>query len=233
VERSYTVNFMSHIYRQCIFVISWLEYDTKTYHTARKFFESNYTSADALIVLLRNRYFTRLWIVQEVLLAPKVLVYCGNVWLPFAEMQKCASDKQQIVHAQISNSSLYLLWDCVHNREGRDLVSCIDRYSLNDCQDPRDKIYALLGLVTEHESARLDVNYDKPVEEVYFDAVKVIFNNFRSKGNRHVSVDWRSNEETLLRLRQRMLPSLCLPPLRYAILRTLFADAQYSEPDDA
>jgi hypothetical protein len=221
---------MSRIYRQCTLVISWPDYNTDSYQAARDFHVSCYTSAEALIELLRNRYFTRLWIVQEALLAQKVMVLCGNIWLSFADMYECTRANQEIVHDKVLNSSLYLLWDCVHNREGRNLASCIDRYSLNECQDPRDKIYALLGLVTEEETAHLDVNYAKSVEQVYVDAIRVFVKSFWRKRFQGDSEKWSPYVEILLNLAKRM--SISLVSVAEKATYEYFLEAGEVEPDD-
>jgi hypothetical protein len=74
-ERSHLVRFMSRIYSQCNSATVWPNDDS-----ARDFVFLQEPAALALF--LRNEYFERLWIVQEVLLAQHVgLLTSGNLWL--------------------------------------------------------------------------------------------------------------------------------------------------------
>jgi hypothetical protein len=181
-------------------------------------------------MLLRNRYFTRLWIVQEVLLAQKVKVLCGNIWLSFAKMLACARANYEIVHDKVLNSSPYLLLDHGSFGIGRTLTTCIDRYSLNECQDPRDKVYALLGLVTEEETAHLDVNYAKSVEEVYVDTIRLFVKSFWRKPFQGDNEKWSSYVEILLSLAERM--SIVLVSEAEKETYEYFLEAGEVEPDD-
>ncbi|KAF1846021.1 HET-domain-containing protein [Cucurbitaria berberidis CBS 394.84] len=169
-ERSYTVRFMPTIYWRSTCVITWLGIDTDTVAAALDFAATR--SADALTVLLSNRYFTRLWIVQEVLLAREVHVLAGTVWLGFQDMEETAREQVDKMLYGVRNPSLYLLWDSIHNRQSRHLAQCIDRYSSNHCEKPQDRVYSLLGLVKPEE--QLAIDYEKSVPEVFVDAVKVL-----------------------------------------------------------
>jgi hypothetical protein len=106
-----------------------------------------------------------------------------------------------------------LLWDSIYNREGRHLTQCIERYCQNDCQDPRDKVYALLGLVEAEEQVPID--YKKSVAEVYLYTVQILARSW-----------WLQPAETFedngqptfikvsLALAQEMFPRAALPGLQ-------------------
>ncbi|XPS79500.1 hypothetical protein M3J09_011481 [Ascochyta lentis] len=59
----------------------------------------------------------------------------------------------------------------------KNLETVINRYSGNDCADPRDKVYGLLGLARSQDGQDqplLTVDYEKPVHEVFLDAISAI-----------------------------------------------------------
>ncbi|PMD52527.1 HET-domain-containing protein [Hyaloscypha bicolor E] len=51
---------------------------------------------------------------------------------------------------------------------------------LFDCSEPRDRVYALLGLLDAKIRDRVHVDYEKPVEEVYTEFTKLIIESSRS-----------------------------------------------------
>jgi hypothetical protein len=170
-ERNQQVRFMSEIYKNCTFVTAWLGQDTDTRVAAQNFLQAK--TRNDLLVLLNNHYFNRLWIVQEVLLAPKVRVLCGETWLEFHDMLDVAAEDNYWVTPHVRSVATILIWDSLMGRESRTLGNCLERYSGNLTQDPRDKIYGLLGLVEEHE--RPEADYNKTVAEVYVDALEIIW----------------------------------------------------------
>jgi hypothetical protein len=84
---------MSRIYRQSAWVIAWLGCSAAVMRADLPFQAGEDSmvrqslpndiqpwNEDAIQALLQNRYFTRLWIVQEVRLAPKVYILCDRTW---------------------------------------------------------------------------------------------------------------------------------------------------------
>jgi hypothetical protein len=171
---------MSAVYKHAVCVVVWLG-DSEETETAAKTLpvvgwphhQDGVDFSEALVTILSNRYFTRLWIIQELLLARSVIIHCRETWgIPLERVQALVQTMEATIHPRINNSSLFLLWDSIYNREGRHLTQCIERYCHNDCQDPRDKVYALLGLVKTEEQVPID--YKKSVTEVYIDTVNIL-----------------------------------------------------------
>jgi hypothetical protein len=92
MERNEQVRRMPDIYRCAKWVIIWLDLSSRA--DFRKFkierehyappkertpFKTNYKAATrAAVQILCNRYFSRLWVVQEILLASKLRLFCGS-----------------------------------------------------------------------------------------------------------------------------------------------------------
>lgn len=69
-----------------MYVIAWLGLSSST--AARRF--SNIRSAANTKAILGNRYFTRLWIVQEVLLPKEARIFCGSTWIHWDTLLQAA-----------------------------------------------------------------------------------------------------------------------------------------------
>lgn len=81
-ERNRQVQLMSQIYSKCWQVIVWLNDEQGQCARAAQAFGHPAKRTVSLAKLLCNDYFTRLWIVQELLLAPSICVFTpGNTWL--------------------------------------------------------------------------------------------------------------------------------------------------------
>lgn len=49
----------------------------------------------------------------------------------------------------------------------------LDLYSQFECEDPRDKVYGLLGIVNRSSSVP-EIDYNKSIQQVYFDTVRIL-----------------------------------------------------------
>ncbi|KAF2820148.1 hypothetical protein CC86DRAFT_374401 [Ophiobolus disseminans] len=183
-ERNHQVQLMKCIYQGAHEVTTWLGSSPDLKEAAKRFCSYYYDFAtteytkqmadDAVAVLLNDAYFSRLWIVQEVLLVRKVRVLCGIHWIEFFDLQQRGSGMREAV----STCALYLIWDSLYNRSGagRQLATCIERYTSNQCEDPRDRLYGLLGLVQDTNC--IEVDYARPVSVVFYDGVKALYTEY-------------------------------------------------------
>jgi hypothetical protein len=127
--------------------------------------------------ILENRYFTRLWIVQEVVLPKEARIMCGNTWIDWDALMNASLRADFFNHSTLS-PIVYLLTNRFAHSEPtlpryRHLLSnMLTQFSGMGCEDPRDKLYGMLGLVAEEQ--RPVVNYDNTVEEVYLDAIRML-----------------------------------------------------------
>lgn len=164
-ERNHQVRFMSRIYSQCDSVTVWLNDDN-----ARDFV--SFQDPAALAELLRNEYFSRLWIVQEVLLAQHVrFLTPGNLWISWEAIQDTVgrTAKSFFAKLDLSPSSAMSLLALNAERLPSSLEWCILEFSGNKCEDPWDKVYGFMGLVDPCYS--FDVDYSRFKLDVYRDAV--------------------------------------------------------------
>lgn len=63
----------------------------------------------------------------------------------------------------------------------------LDLYSQFECEDPRDKVYGLLGIVNRSSSVP-EIDYNKSIQQVYFDTVRILLTE---KGEEPTTDFWK------------------------------------------
>ncbi|KAH7411728.1 heterokaryon incompatibility protein-domain-containing protein [Phaeosphaeria sp. MPI-PUGE-AT-0046c] len=203
-ERNSQVRLMSEIHRRCEFVLVWL--DSIIYHSNA---EQMLRNKLHVTQLLQNRYFNRLWVVQEVLLAPKIRVRLQATWIEWDDLREAVKLLQNDGHGlTIAQSTLALLK--LRNIKPYTLESCIETFSGQDCEDFRDRVYGLMGLVKEEE--RVPIDYAKSTHQVYCDVVLTFCSGYTTHINalQKSGIDIRASEHHLFKLRQYVLSLLVL-----------------------
>jgi hypothetical protein len=160
-ERNHQVQLMSNIYRFASIVTVWLG-------TAPESSHGEGCPEEEVVSILRNPYFDRLWIVQELLLGRsiEVLMYTkmSYDWSTLSDTVLSGAAELQAMGIPQRVVSLF------HQRQkGEDLTfgSCISSFCGNGCVDLRDKVYGFMGFVRESQGIVID--YDKPVYTIYLD----------------------------------------------------------------
>ena len=138
--------------------------------------------------LLNRDWFRRIWIVQEVTLAATATVLCGQdeiAWDEFVTAMEVGIssgvmvrqraidadtvqflDTAQAAHLQLSRSIMSSPRYRVYNFDG--LLNHLLWFRRRDATDPRDKVFALYGLMDfEVECMNLRVDYRMDLSEVY------------------------------------------------------------------
>ncbi|KAH7208604.1 heterokaryon incompatibility protein-domain-containing protein [Fusarium oxysporum] len=110
---------------------------------------------DPILNLLKHPWFTRRWTLQEGFLARYAIVCCGSnkiSWHWFTEGLKLinhgARDFQDL---QSNTDALYALQVLETLRDPADILSLLWKLHQNQCSDPRDRIYSLIGLAKSLE----------------------------------------------------------------------------------
>lgn len=127
--------------------------------------------------LLRRAWFRRVWIVQEVAVAKSAEIRCGWRSVPTRIFALLPQLMEQAVdpHVQAvldvmpgplrSNPSSW--W-----KKDRNLMSLLAKFRDSESKEPRDFVYALLGISSDFcESAILSPNYRLPLVELIRDVV--------------------------------------------------------------
>src|SRR5690242_2728262 len=183
-ERNNQVQLMSKIYSNCQSVLLWLnDKEGHCAEAARDFIRLS--NIDALATLLSNDYFSRLWIVQELLLARTIRVFtAGHIWLDWETIwsvtkqvnlgetkltaKESAAWKRVLPNTQ---KLVRMTGNGGQRKESKELLEILS-FSANVCQEPRDKVYGLMSLF--EVEYQLDVSYQKPIYDVYIDVVMAL-----------------------------------------------------------
>ncbi len=179
-EKSSQVRLMEQTYREAASVSVWLglipiseemlwRYRQPSSQTsAIKMAESDPFDWMLAIPVLANReYWSRFWVIQEFLLAQDVTLHCSNRamnWLDFKGML-CREAGISEVTADYdggqteSYSALPLIMARhvdKHPRFLQPLYDLVISHHTSQCKDPRDRIFALLGLIGTEERSLLE-----------------------------------------------------------------------------
>jgi hypothetical protein len=131
----------------------------------------------AILALLRRPYFERLWVLQELQMAnQQSIVQCGEarfLWYNVRRgLLRCYADREHVINW----APMDWLRD-IYNAQG---VSCdlasespaalFEVASMRKCNDPKDKVFGLLGLLPPKMRDLLKTRYESSVEDVYIEA---------------------------------------------------------------
>lgn len=157
----------------------WLKYKIRD----RKYFRSLLRFGD----LLRHGYWFRIWAIQEVVRSRTIQVHRGRdqvSWEVFITIYNILS--QDLLHCLPANfaqgpNSFKTMLACGPSllripqelgNSPQDLLKLLLYHSNRSATDPRDKIYALLGLLCEPPNLKVD--YCSSVAQVYTDVARCI-----------------------------------------------------------
>lgn len=133
---------------------------------------------DALCIMLNRKYWRRLWIIQEFILAPEVLLQCGSWSIPWtvcsdilARLTKWSLSDSVAVHPRLLTSLSYQMDKRRKERQiaqlpgdskqdyDAPLANLVTEFGEALCLDPRDKIFGLLSLSRGCCRDAITVNY--------------------------------------------------------------------------
>ena len=131
----------------------------------------------ALTDFFGRSWFSRLWPVQECLLANhRSVVQCGRdevLWSVLRRAARCLRSKDLSV--PLLPERVNAIHDTLFSR--RTPLGTFTRSRARKCTDIHDKVYGVLSLGTETFSARVPVDYSRPVAEVYRDGCVALMNH--------------------------------------------------------
>ena len=187
-ERNHQVGMMASIYSGCCETIIWLGSIPSNPDAPCMIKKMGRSSApvesviQAVASILKNGYFTRLWIVQEIILSKRKRVLCshrwaGAVWLDWTNLAYIA---RRFQHRLPSTPAMHLVKDHPQGLEFK-LIKAVRFFSKGQCHDPRDKVYGLMGLVQEDQ--RLTIDYAKPLEELFVETMNIFYRGMRDSAS--------------------------------------------------
>ncbi|RFN45353.1 heterokaryon incompatibility protein 6, or allele [Fusarium flagelliforme] len=143
-------------------------------------------------VFVTPTIWKRLWVMQELSLAPRLTLVCKDAELDWDYLSALLKDEPYFdaFHMYRSHSDNHPLWGEIfvtvkliedQRRLFREagqvhsgLMDVLTRFREMESTDPRDKIFGLLGLVTEDHGIHID--YTKSVGELYQETTMALIN---------------------------------------------------------
>ncbi|KAJ3469894.1 hypothetical protein MRS44_003959 [Fusarium solani] len=134
----------------------------------------------ALFHLLNRPWFRRIWITQEISLAPSAAVMCGPYETTWDDLVRAVAFlyKANILrffageHGYVDGCwALEAARQSIKMDEPRPLLQNLLLFRGSDCTDPRDKVFALCGISNDIGPGQLNINidYSLPTKKVYTD----------------------------------------------------------------
>jgi hypothetical protein len=258
-ERQYQVQEMARIYRNANEVIAWLGLPvTGQLDSVRALSQATGSSHKDCATwttsqwtgfryLSYHNFWSRIWIVQEVLLASSMVVWCGSFTFPLAlfgsttgtlpspKMKFAANGRPSI--AVSAASRLRTPAEIITTHKLRQvprpltdpmaqgtkigtieemtmdlrkaskvivtyqsqipdlLYQLVRKFGKQECSDPRDRLYGLLGILNERSRARVEVNYERDASYAYYQALKIGLQELYGERSSVVVPDFRSYVE--------------------------------------
>lgn len=167
-ERSSQVLLMRQIYRNAKRILVWIgdqSRDTEGFDPMKAF--------PTVMKSATRKWWDRVWVVQEFALARQVTILFGQhevAWEPFFAMAGARDNITLFSRRDIEQ--LALLENArarVQRKEYLTMLQMLRLTSYAQATDPRDKIYALLGLAQDEAARTILPTYDLPTDEVFAD----------------------------------------------------------------
>ncbi len=193
-ERNSQVRFMDQTYRDAICVSVWLglvtlpEYIISPPPLPIKTVDVyGFDWADSIVDLSNRPYWSRVWVIQEFLLGRNVELYCSNNridWLDFQEILALEAGIDQFYNANddvpqgdltTTHAALSLVMGRhldKHPEILQPLCDLLIDHHKSECKDPRDKVFAILGLIPPDEREILSAYF--PDYSMTEDHVRII-----------------------------------------------------------
>ena len=162
-ERNHQVGLMSKVYSQAQLVLVWLGWPDKggaIANLSRSRSPDSACSEDSerkasLVPISSRPYWNRLWIVQEVLLAPSLIIILGDEHTSLDIFSNKLLSPSQA-------QSLYM-WRRLDRPRTARLVQAIQSFDHQECSEMKDKLFAILSLVEGGPQFPIDYNDSVPV----------------------------------------------------------------------
>lgn len=185
--------------------------------------------------ILSSHYWSRLWVVQEMVVSPTTYVSCGlqvTEWHYLHALIRAGDifkPKRRDLWKSWHETPILQVCDSVH-KGSLDFQTLIETVRHSKCTDQHDKVFGVLGIINDSGdplfvptgSSGLPpmyervVDYNKSIPELYQLLTEIYVNQFPEKAGGLVAPLWRALE---LDLSQLTAQQLCLPVIVRALGR--------------
>jgi hypothetical protein len=217
-ERNHQVGLMDRIYTQAARVFSCIHSPTSNYEDLFRKLQGdhsrNYTKDMAsgdLNELFSSRYFDRVWVIQEVALARAAYLLVNDDVLPLTAH---VIDRMKHIQAGTKMLPSVLRWS-LGRKMKLGIIACLHASSSCQATDPRDRVYAVMGLMEAQAKSLVPVNYSFDLHMLYRIAIAAIIITqknldvllFSAVNKTNPGADWRAEPCLSINAFQRYLDS--------------------------
>lgn len=178
-EKNAQVRLMDETYRRAACVSVWLglvpgveRWTRNTLEPIRTFDVDLFDWADYMPELANRPYWSRCWVIQEFLLGGNVEIYCSRNridWLGFQELLEYRTNTNMVGDPDYIGAGNATIDSCAalplvvgrhpdrHPEYLRPLYELLVEYRRSKSKDPRDRVFALLGLIPHDERTLLQI----------------------------------------------------------------------------
>ncbi|KAG4433366.1 hypothetical protein IFR05_011150 [Cadophora sp. M221] len=155
---------------------------------------TNRNKWEALAHFCNRRYWTRRWIIQEIALAGRCVIQCGDktldwdvfqaVCLEIVRPHSLGNDFAPGVQLVTTiGQSLAVTYAKLRSQRTKvhSLQFLLEAFEQARCKEPKDKIFAILGLIDHSSRETLVADYKKSLFELWVDVVWFMLQDYESK----------------------------------------------------
>ena len=181
LERNEQVRLMDRTYKEADYVSVWLglapgveQYQSLWPERIKMFERDRFDWFTSIEELTSRPYWSRFWVIQECLLGRQVQLCCSDSRMEWSTFQDIlyhttgiepysdGFEESMRKAATAPNTALPLVMGRHvdgHPHMQQPLHELLIRYHRSECKDPRDRVFALLGLVAEEERVYLSRHF--------------------------------------------------------------------------
>jgi hypothetical protein len=168
-ERNHQVSLMGVIYYRASKVCVYLG------NLSPAMDQMNKMDSNHLQLFFKLRWFSRIWVIQEVALAKRVCIWIDKQYVTF-DIQTL---RDLCAKAEVNPPAVLLLGVHLGNLGHPDMVHVLHHSRNCLAADPRDKVFAVLGLVHRAYREAIPVDYSRTTEETYTVVAKQLITLWR------------------------------------------------------
>jgi hypothetical protein len=196
-ERNHQVSMMKRIYSTASYVYIWLGAEAENSDCAMDWLNQkasqklrprgpgyhpiwNRVQGKALVRLCERPYWRRMWIIQEILHAERIVMWCGSKWVEWNAIEqlyltlKSLQDEAWDAHHEsvlevLHSAAAVMAWQRAHWRHpsvtAPRLQTLVEVFQEWQCGDVRDKVFALVSMASRDTA--IEPDYSLTAREVF------------------------------------------------------------------
>ncbi|KAK0610783.1 heterokaryon incompatibility protein-domain-containing protein [Immersiella caudata] len=190
-ERNHQVQQMAEVYSRAKQVVAWLGLGNASSESAIGFLREAYTLGHLsrerlqdderwvdLEDLCDRDYWRRLWIVQEICLATRVVIVCGDEQVPWPYLSDLRKARTHVWTKYLSDGERAFMRSYParidqqrtnRQKNGAVLWVLLENFQDSACKDFHDRVYGLLALSTDCGNRGIPVDYSSTPYQLYRD----------------------------------------------------------------